>query len=240
MTATPMKRSASLLSATTLCVTSLVVKPACVSLLAFATLQGCSMFSRSSVPGAKFLIDPPAMTPVEGAKIENILVRRFSVVPPANGLTFVYLLADGSWRTDEYNGWIADPADMFSDALATALTECGRVGMVGVEGVTVRFDFVAEGVVENLYADYSDPSKPTANVDIRIYLLDRRNTMPRLVASVHGSGTAPIVADGAPEVAKAFSVAAGAAIAHAIEAMPKDIAPAEPKSPVHVQPQKVG
>ena len=184
MTATPMKRSASLLSATTLCVTSLVVKPACVSLLAFATLQGCSMFSRSSVPGAKFLIDPPAMTPVEGAKIENILVRRFSVVPPANGLTFVYLLADGSWRTDEYNGWIADPADMFSDALATALTECGRVGMVGVEGVTVRFDFVAEGVVENLYADYSDPSKPTANVDIRIYLLDRRNMVLALRRSL--------------------------------------------------------
>ncbi|GDY02220.1 hypothetical protein LBMAG49_15490 [Planctomycetota bacterium] len=45
---------------------------------------------------------------------------------------------------------------MFCDAYASALEDSKRFSMVGVEGVTVQFDFAVEGVIESLYADYTN------------------------------------------------------------------------------------
>ena len=123
------------------------------------------MFNRTLEPGARFFVAPASIGPIDGEKFESIMVQRFRTVPPSDNTNFCYVREDGSWQMDQTNGWFTDPADMYCDVFASALEQSGRFRMVGLEGVSVRFDFRLEGVVESLYADYSDPEKPVAVVE---------------------------------------------------------------------------
>ena len=110
---------------------------------------------------------------------------------------------------------------MMMVAIARALERSGRAEIVGIEGTPLRFDFALDGVIEAFYADYSVAGAPVAVVTLRGYLVDRRASGGALAAQMSGRGRAPIEGDRAADVADAFSVAAGAAIAELIEALPK-------------------
>jgi ABC-type uncharacterized transport system auxiliary subunit len=167
------------------------------------------------------------------------MVLRFGAIPPYDGKPFLYRNTDGTWRQDAYAGFIANPSDMVSDALARALEQSGRCEMVGVEGVAMRFDFSIEGVIEAFYSDFSKPDAPRAVVRLRAYLLDRRGGAPKLVDQMSGEGSAPIAAAEPGEVAKALSAATSAAIGALVEELPKQLpkdsaaasAPAAAKAP---------
>ncbi len=195
------------------------------STLAFASfaLSGCSMFDRTLAPGARFFVSPAAISKVDGEVLESILVQRFRTVPPTGQANFCYLKKDGSWELDASNGWFSDPSDMYCDVFAAALEQSGRFRMVGLEGVSARFDFQIEGVLESLYADYSDPAKPIAIVEMRAYLFDQRTGHRRLVASVTGAGRVEVVGTTAPALADAFSKATHDALQATIEALPKSV-----------------
>lgn len=181
---------------------------------------GCSFFDRPSQPVSHYMLAPAAQAPLAGEPLGSVMVSRFSAVPPFGDRPFLYRTSDGTWRTDDYAGFIASPSDMVSVCVARALEQSGRCGMVGVEGVALRFDFSLEGVIESFYADFKDASAPTANVALRGYLLDRRAGAPRLVAQVGGRGTAPIPAAEAGAVADAMSAATAAAIAEMLRKLP--------------------
>ena len=200
--------------------------PSVVRTLALACavgLAGCSLFDRGFQPSASYLISPPPQPPVAGDKLGSVMVTRFGAIPPHDGKSFLYHNTDGTWRQDPYAGFIANPSDMMSDALARALEQSGRCGMVGVEGVAMRFDFSIEGVIEAFYADFSQPGAPKAVVRVRAYLIDRRVGAPKLVDQMVGSGTAPIAAAEPGKVAEALSAAAGAAIHAMLEDLAKDL-----------------
>ncbi len=185
------------------------------------------MFNRALEPGARFFVAPESIGPIDGEKFESIMVQRFRTVPPSDNTNFCYVREDGSWQMDQTNGWFTDPADMYCDVFASALEQSGRFRMVGLEGVSVRFDFRLEGVVESLYADYSDPEKPVAVVELRAYLFDRREARIRLIASVFGTGRSVVVGKTAPALADAFSIASHDALKATIEALPKQVPLAE-------------
>lgn len=193
--------------------------------LFLSAMNACSLLSRKLPGGGQYMLDPAPIAKIEGPQLFSVIVRRFSSVPPYDGLPFLYKLANGGWRADSDNGWLADPADMFCDAYASALEDSKRFSMVGVEGVTVQFDYAVEGVIEALYADYTNEEKPFARAEIRVYLLDRRDSRPRLVASVSGAGNAPILGDAAVGVAVASSEAARIAITQTIELLINKITP---------------
>lgn len=197
-----------------------------LALLCAVALAGCSLFDRGFQPTASYLIAPPPQAPLAGEKIGSVMVARFGAVPPHDGKSFLYHNTDGTWRQDPYAGFIANPSDMVSVALARALEQSGRCEMVGVEGVAMRFDFSIEGVIEAFYADFSDPAAPKAVVRMRAYLIDRRSGGPTLVDQMVGSGTAPIAAAEASKVADAMSAATGVAI----NAMLEDLMSQLPKS----------
>ena len=180
-------------------------------------LSGCSLFDRGFQPSASYLIAPPPQVPLAGEKLGSLMVTRFGAIPPYDGKSFLYRNTDGTWRQDPYAGFIANPSDMMSDALARALEQSGRCEMVGVEGVAMRFDFSIEGVIEAFYADFSEPDAPKAVVRVRAYLLDRRAGAPKLVDQMVGSGTAPIAAAEPGKVAEALSAAVGMAIHELLE-----------------------
>lgn len=186
---------------------------------------GCSAFDRPNQPVANYLLAPSPQAPLAGEKLGSVMVARFSAVPPFDDRPFLYRTSDGTWRFDNYAGFIANPSDMVSACVARALEESGRCGMVGVEGVALRFDFSFEGVIEAFYADFFDASAPKAVVVLRGYLLDRRDGAPKLVAQVGGRGTAAIDATDPGAVANALSSATSSAIAELLGALP----PALPK-----------
>lgn len=211
--------------------------PSVVRTLALACavgLSGCSLFDRGFQPSSSYLIAPPQQQPLQGERLGSVMVARFGAIPPHDGKSFLYHNTDGTWRQDPYAGFIANPSDMMSDALARALEQSGRCEMVGVEGVAMRFDFSIEGVIEAFYADFSDPAGAKAVVRMRAYLLDRRGGAPKLVDQMVGSGTAPIAAAEPGKVAAALSAAAGAAIHSMLldltGELPKTAAPA-PSAP---------
>ncbi len=198
--------------------THMLCAAACVALMAAG---GCSLLDRETRPQASFMLSPPEQGAVTGEKAASIEVRRFSAVPPFDERPFLYHTTDGTWRADADAGFVALPSDMTMVALAKALERSGRAEMVGIEGTPLRFDFALDGVIEAFYADYSVPGAPAAVVTLRGYLVDRRVSGGALVAQMSGRGRAPIGGDRAADVADAFSVAAGAAIAELIEALPK-------------------
>jgi ABC-type uncharacterized transport system auxiliary subunit len=187
------------------------------------SLGGCSLFDRGFEPTAMYLLDPPQQSPIEGASIGSVLVTRFSAVAPFDGRAFVSRNTDGTWRTDAYAGFMAKPSEMISQSLSRAVERSGRASTVGVESVAMRFDFSLEGVIESFYADFSDAASPTAVVELRGYLLDRRDGAPRLVAQFKGSGRAPIASAETGAVADALSAAAGAAIHDLLSRFPKNV-----------------
>jgi ABC-type uncharacterized transport system auxiliary subunit len=192
------------------------------------TLIGCSLFDRSDVRGAQYLIAPPAQAKVDGKPLGSMSVTRFSALPPYDRRAFLYHTADGSWRADTYNGFMSDPSDMVTESFAAALSQSGRATFVLGEGLSVRGDFSVNGVVERFYADYTDASSPKAIVELHVYLLDGRGYRSRLVGEYDGKGAVAIAGKEPSDVAQALSQASGKAIDAVIREFPQSVA-AEPK-----------
>jgi ABC-type uncharacterized transport system auxiliary subunit len=191
----------------------------------------CSIFNRESPQGANFMLAAHDAAAQQGASLGTIVVGRYSAMPPFDGRMFLYRMPDGTWRTDPYNGFIADPADMLCDLTARAFEQSGRFMTVVVEGAVVAVDLAAEGVIEQLYADYSDRANPVAVVRLRMYFVDRRSMRSALVSQAVADGRAPIAGDGAAAVADALGVAVGAALAKVAEQLPAEL-------PVRANPAK--
>lgn len=196
-----------------------------------ASLAGCSLLERNYQPTASYLVAAPRQQPLDGARFGPMSVSRFGAIPPFDGRPLLYRTTDGTWRPDSYAGFLANPSDMVSDAVARALEESGRCEVVGGDGVAMRFDFSIDGVVEAFYADFSDSAAPKAVVELRAYLLDRRAGAPRLVAQMKGSGAAPIAAAEPGKVAEALSVATGMAIDAMLRQLPREVPIEAAKAP---------
>lgn len=191
------------------------------SCAAAALLAGCANFERDSPSSAYFMLAPPQQAAQQGAPLGSILVRRAAVQRPFDSRGFVYRLSNGQWRTDAYNGFLADPSDMVTDALSRALERSGRFAWVGPSTGTAPTDLAAESVVEAFYCDFSNPGEPVAVVRLRTYLLDRADSGVRMRLALEGAGTAPL-ADGSPRaVADGLGVALSVALNGVISQLPQ-------------------
>ena len=192
-------------------------------------LTGCSVLDRDAPGSSYFMLAQPRQTAEKGEPLGSILVRRASVQRPFDARGFVYHLSNGQWRTDAYNGFLADPGDMITDAVARALEDCGRFSWIAPASSTVPTDLSAETVVESFYCDFTDPGAPVAVVRMRTYLLDRADSGVRMRLLLEGAGTAPI-ADNAPRsVADALGVAVSVALRGVVSQLPKDGAIVRPE-----------
>ena len=107
------------------------MKPLILSLaLSASLLGGCNMFDRNAPTASNYLLAPPAQAKVEGPLLGTIVVRPASAIRPYDNKGFVYKLANGQWRVDGYNGFLAGPPDMIADALMRACEVSGRFNVV--------------------------------------------------------------------------------------------------------------
>ena len=183
----------------------------------------CSIFDRSAPSATHFLLVPPPQAKAEGAPLGSVIVRRASVVNPYDVRGFVYRLANSEWRIDAYNGFIAEPADMITDALMRGFERSGRFGVVAGLGLAASTDLAAETLVEEFFVDFSPKlAKPTAMVHMRTLLVDRRSGRGGVLATLRAHAEVPL-ADGSPQaVCDALSLAVGQAVAQVVAQLPAD------------------
>jgi ABC-type uncharacterized transport system auxiliary subunit len=194
--------------------------PLAAALAAAALLGGCSMFDRPAPTASHFLLDVPAQPRAEGAVLGSIVVRRATAISPYDARGFVYRLANGEWRIDAYNGFLTEPSDMISDALMRGLGQTGRFGLVSGPGFVATTDFALETVVEAFYADFSDPARPAAVVQLRSYVTDRSGGVGSVLQSLSADARVALP-DGSPRgVSQGMSAAVGEAIARLVAQLP--------------------
>ena len=115
------------------------MKPLILSLaLSASLLGGCNMFDRNAPTASNYLLAPPAQAKVEGPLLGTIVVRPASAIRPYDNKGFVYKLANGQWRVDGYNGFLAGPPDMIADALMRACEVSGRFNVVTGSGLATQ------------------------------------------------------------------------------------------------------
>lgn len=188
-------------------------------LLALAP-AACNVLDRPSPNAAHFMLVVPPQPPVAGGSLGSVSVRRATVQRPYDVRGFVYHTTDGQWRVDAYNGFLADPSDMVTAALTSAMRASTRFALVAQPSVSVSTDLVAESVVDEFFADFAGPGKPVARVRMRIYLLERGSLgSPRAVLEAEGVAE---LADGSPRaVADGMGEALAKAIGGVISRLPQ-------------------
>ena len=187
---------------------------------AAAAVAGCTVFDRDAPTASHFLLAPPTQAKVDGASLGSVLVRGASAVRPFDAQGFVYRLSNGQWRIDAYNGFLASPPDMVTEALTRAFAESGRFSVVADAGLGTQTDLTLETVVQEFYADFTDRAAPIAVVQLRTYLLDRRTGRGEVLRQLDGKASEPLV-DGTPKaVVDALSKATAEAIAGIVGQLP--------------------
>jgi ABC-type uncharacterized transport system auxiliary subunit len=190
---------------------------ACASTMA---VSACTVFDRDAPTASHFLLAPPTQAKVDGASLGSVLVRGASAVRPFDAQGFVYRLSNGQWRVDAYNGFLASPPDMVTEALTKALAASGRFSVVADAGLGTQTDLTLESVVQEFYADFTDRAAPIAVVQLRTYLLDRRTGRGEVLRQLDGKASEPLV-DGSPKaVVDALSKATAEAIAGIVKQLP--------------------
>ena len=182
--------------------------------------SGCNLLDRKAPNAEQFMLTPQPAVAHEGASLGSVVVRRVLIQRPFDSRGFVYKMANGQWRVDAYNGFLADPSDMIADAMARAFEGSRRFSMVTSAAVAVPTDLAAEAVVESFHSDYSDPTKPVAVVRMRLYIL-ARNEGHSVRAVLESSASAPVESSSPSAVAAALSVAVARALDGAVSQLPK-------------------
>ncbi len=129
----------------------------------FSVLWACVLSSCATVspvsPQEKrlFALDPkrPAGEPSRQAKPGVLQVRRLSVSPGFADRMLIYRTAEGQYVPDPYNTYLTAPSDMITQAATTWLRNAGVFEHTVTSSSRLRPNFVLEGTVPELYADFS-------------------------------------------------------------------------------------
>lgn len=154
---------------------------ACLVLL----LAGClGALRRDEPPKSYYVLDaaPPASlaSPVlEG----TLLVRDVRVAPPFDTRDLTYRLGPSSYTTDYYHLFLARPGELITQQVRSWLGKAGLFRHVALPGSGLPHDFVLEGLVTELYGDFSAGGQGKAVVAAQFFLLDERTPGRRVLLS---------------------------------------------------------
>lgn len=168
-------------------------------------LVGCTL-SRPPVVKQTYLLDaertgaPATPLPV------SVRVGAFSVAPPFEGKGLVYRLDDSRYESDFYHEFFVSPRAMAADRTARWLRRSGLFRNVLAGSVSGDTDYLLEGQVSELYADFRDRAKPAAVVSVQFYL-SRVGGSGNIVLSVNLSRRVPLADNSSQAVARAMGAA---------------------------------
>jgi uncharacterized lipoprotein YmbA len=131
--------------------------------------SGCSV-SRPPLAKQTYLLQGERSGAPTKASDATLRVGGFSVAPPFEGKGLVYRLDDSRYEADFYHEFFVSPRAMAADGTARWLRQAGVFRNVLAKGVGGDVDYLLEGHVSELYADFRSGEKAAAVVTVQFYL----------------------------------------------------------------------
>lgn len=165
---------------------------------------------------------PAAATPGFAA----VKVRAFRALPPFDARTFIVRRAGGEFAADFYNGWLVSPQELIRVQTSRYLEESRLFSAVYDAASGTLAPLGIEGVVSELYLDYTGEN-PEAVVTLRILVLNERSSDFTVLFTAEKGARVPFDPASKTGASQAFGVALTQtleALAHALAAapLPKD------------------
>ena len=150
-----------------------------------------------------------------------VKVRAFRALPPFDARAFIVRRPGGEFAADFYNGWLAAPHELIRVQATRYLEASGLFAAVYDSASGTVAPLGLEGLVTELYLDYSGAA-PAAVVALRLLVLDER-TPSFTVLATHEAQARVAYTPGAPAAA---SEAFGQALTQTLEALAAALAEA--------------
>lgn len=163
----------------------------------------------------------PARAAAPAPGFETVKVRAFRAMPPFDARTFIVRRKNGEFAADFYNGWLVSPQDLIRAQATRYLEEAKLFKDVYDAGCGTLAPLGLEGVVSELFLDYSCET-PAAVVTLRLLVLDERTAAFNVLFTCEKSARVPL--DGTPETAA--SQAFGQALTQTLQALTAELAQA--------------
>lgn len=137
-------------------------------------LVGCSLSRPTPVKQTYLLQTLPPTAAKATPRPATLKVGTVQVAAPFRGKSLVYRESDLKYEADFYNEFFVAPTSMLTEGVGAWLAASGTFRDVLPAAANADGEFVLEGFVSDLYADYRDPGKPVAVLTARFFLLDNR------------------------------------------------------------------
>jgi cholesterol transport system auxiliary component len=98
-----------------------------------------------------------------------------------SGNSLIYRMDDVNYVSDPNQAFIADPASMLGNEMATWLDRSRAFKSVTQPGSTQSAQYVLEATVIELYGDFRSGKQPAAVVKVQFVLLNYSGTLPSVV-----------------------------------------------------------
>jgi uncharacterized lipoprotein YmbA len=151
--------------------------PVCLAL----TLVACAL-NRPAAQPITYVIDTPlpsAQAPAAARREPQTLrMGRVHIAAAFSGTALIYRMSDVKFTSDPYSAFIADPAAMLGDQMATWLNYAGPFQSVAAPESTQSVSYVLEANVTELYGDFRPGRTPEAALAIQFSLIDLSGAHP--------------------------------------------------------------
>lgn len=180
--------------------------------LALPLAASCVKLERQPIEKRFYALEvarPEAAAPSAAAGLKGspqsaatLMVRRLAVSPRVAGRELVYRTAPSAWTADYYNVFFVPPADMLSQDLRAWLHSASLFSNVVDPGSLAPVDYILEGNVVGLYADFA--AKPAQAVaELQFLLLKSGGDDRQVLLTREYRRTAPLAASTPQEVVRA-------------------------------------
>ncbi|UIJ36843.1 PqiC family protein [Desulfobaculum bizertense] len=183
-------------------------------------LSGCTPALQTEAPQIRrYALLPKHPAPAANPHKGVLQVRPVSVSPMFNSLSFIYRSSDQGYAEDYYNQFLSSPSGMFTQIFRDGLGASRAFSTVLPDGSTLAPDFTLECVVTAMYADFRNPDKAQAVLELQAFLIDRRGSEFRPIMRKDYSLLSPL-----PEAnAQGYAQALEATAAQALQAIANDL-----------------
>jgi ABC-type uncharacterized transport system auxiliary subunit len=140
--------------------------------LALACLTGCGAGAKPGSVRQTFLIDLPVQAAPSSAPLPGVLlVGGLDVVEAFAGKPMVYRFEEHRYQSDYYNEFLVAPREMLGQRVLEWLQRDRLFETVApLAGSRLPDAFVLRGLVNEMYADVREPSRPMAVLSIQLYI----------------------------------------------------------------------
>ena len=135
-------------------------------------IAGCG---QESYDKQHYILDTQRASSAVAGNNTNILeVRRFTIASAFNSKSLIYRIGEFEYESDFYNEFLVSPAVMITEKARNWLSTSGLSRRVLDPTSYVDPTHVIEGNVIALYGDFRGEARPTAVMEVRIFLLETK------------------------------------------------------------------